>query len=286
MMFHLVPGSLHRADTFTDRDLETLRLIDEENLIRVNRAHLISAESHSVTVSTGEKVTTDAVIFCTGWELSNPPLFSPALAYELGLPSPLSEFSKEEANDWSILDCAAEAEIEKNYPVLKTPPKDIYVRAPTGTQFRLFRHMVPAKYAVRGDNSILFLGNWATGTVQISGEIASLWGVAWLENLLPLATKALVADKDKVNRDIARVEAFRRKRYLNATPFRLSILETPEYESILLRDIGVRADRKRMKMPGGWRDLFGLKSYFAELFESYFACDYEGIIDEFLAARD
>lgn len=65
-IFYFAPGG-----TIThDRDLETLRLIDEEELIRVDREILVSAEGHTATISSGEKINTDAIVFCTGWKLS------------------------------------------------------------------------------------------------------------------------------------------------------------------------------------------------------------------------
>lgn len=111
-------------------------------------------------------------------------------------------------------------------------------------------------------------------------------GVAYLEGLLPASTQATLSNKDEMDQDIAHVEAYRRKRYLNAYKYRLSIFETEEFHDQLLRELGVRSDRKRMKIPSGWRDLFGLRSACAELFEGYFARDYEGIVDEFLATLD
>lgn len=81
---------------------------------------------------------------------------------------------------------------------------------------------------------------------------------------------------------IAHVESFRRKRYLNNYKYRISIFETAEYDEIMMRDIGLRPDRKAMKIPGGWRGWFGLRAWRAEWFVSYFVSDNKGIIKELL----
>jgi hypothetical protein len=39
-------------------------------------------------------------------------------------------------------------------------------------------------------------------------------------------------------------------------------------------------------MPTGWRGWFGLNAWYAEWFEGYFASDYKGIVQEFMATVD
>ena len=38
-----------------------------------------------------------------------------------------------------------------------------------------------------------------------------------------------------------------------------------------------------MHTPSGWRGWFGLKTWYREWFEGYFASDYTGIVQEFMA---
>ncbi|CZR55386.1 related to dimethylaniline monooxygenase [Phialocephala subalpina] len=266
-----------------DRDTETIRLIDEEKLVHINRTHLVSTQGRTVTLSAGKTIPCDAIVFCTGWEAAFPAMFTPSLANDLGLPVDFSVPSAKESEYWRSLDSTAELHLLKRYPILKNPPSEIHVPAPSKTTFRLYRGMVPSKLPARGDNSIIILGNLANGNVQITAELSSLWAVAYLEDLMPPSTQATLADVEEMDRDIAHVEAFRRKRYLNGFPFRVSVADAPEYDDALMRDLELRPDRKRMRMPGGWRDWFGLKSWWAEWFESYFASDYAGTVEEFLA---
>ncbi|KAF4624302.1 hypothetical protein G7Y89_g13871 [Cudoniella acicularis] len=277
-MFWFVPGG-----TIThDRDLETLRLIDEEKLVRVSRAHMVSVSGHEVKLSNSQSFNTDAIVMCTGWELSSRPIFSPTLAYDVGLPADPSVVPDVEKQHWKILDLAAEKQVLETYPILANPPSNVHIPKSALTPYRLFRFMVPIKMAARGDNTLIFLGNYANGRVQATAEINSLWGVAYLEGLLPPLTSALLRNQKAMEKDIAYIESFRNKRYLNCFPYRLSIFETPEYDDLILKDLGLRPDRKRMNIPSGWRGCFGLRAWVAEWFEGYFAEDYEGIVDEFL----
>jgi hypothetical protein len=85
-----------------------------------------------------------------------------------------------------------------------------------------------------------------------------------------------------MDKDIAWNEAYKRKRYLNYMNYRLTLMETHEIVDQLMDDLGLRADRKRMTMPGGLRDLFGLRSWIAEWSDDYFTSAYEGVVQEFL----
>lgn len=92
--------------------------------------------------------------------MTAPPLFSPALANELGLPTDMEVLSEQEKKYWGSLDSAAETAIEEAYPILRTPPPNIFIRDTKQTQYRLFHSLVPSQLAACGDRSILFLGNY------------------------------------------------------------------------------------------------------------------------------
>ena len=63
---------------------------------------------------------------------------------------------------------------------------------------------------------------------------------------------------------------------------RLRIFESAEHTDVMMKDLGLRADRKRMRMSGGWKGGFGLKARYAEWFEGYFASDFKGPVQEFM----
>jgi dimethylaniline monooxygenase (N-oxide forming) len=190
-------------------------LVDEGKLIQVSRAQLVSAAGNSITLSTGEKAPSDGIVFCTGLEMAIPPLFSPPLARELGLAVDRADLSEEETRHWQSLDKAAEDEFLELYPIFKDPPNNIHIPNFALTPFRLFRTLVPPKPDQTAQTNILFLGNYATGQVQANAEITSLWGVAYLEGLLPSSTTSILQDKAQMDKDIAWNEAYKRKRYSN-----------------------------------------------------------------------
>ncbi|KAG0652215.1 FAD-dependent monooxygenase DEP4 [Hyphodiscus hymeniophilus] len=276
--FWCVPGG-----TITqERDLETLRLVDEEKLIRINRAHIVSAQGRSVTFDTGITIETDGIVWCTGWGLSNNPLVTASLANELGLPMQQCQVSTSEKEYWEALETEAGDRLLDLYKVLREPPENAVPNALTITPYRLFRQIIPPKLAARGDNSVVLIGNYSNGPVQLTGEIVSLFAVAYLEDMLPPATTALLRNTEAMHKDIAMIDAFRRKRYLGFTPYRVAVLEWTEHVDRLMADLGLRADRKRLHTPGGWKGWFGLKAWYREWFEGYFGSDYNGIVQEFL----
>lgn len=277
-MFWFTPGGtiLH------DRDLKTWELIDEGEVIKVTRDHIVSAEGRSITLSSGDRIQTDAIVYCTGWDAAYPTLFSPSLSAELGLPVNPSLLAPEQRQYWQNLDSAAESALLAEYPILANPPNNIHVPNSPRTPFRLFRSLIPSKPAVKGENSLAIIGNYANGRVQLSGELNSLWAVAYLEGLMPASTNTLLADEDAMNRDIAKLDAHRRKRYLSCQTYRLTIFESPEIDDVVMGDLGIRADRKRMRIPTGWKGWFGWKAWGEEWFGTYLAADYEGVVEEFL----
>jgi hypothetical protein len=136
-------GSFLGATIIHDHDAETLRLVDEGKLIHISRARLLSVAGNSITLSTGEKVPSDAIVFCTGWEMAIPPLFRPPLAKELGLAVDRANLSEEETRYWQSLEKAAEDEFLELYPIFKDPPNNIHIPSFPLTPFCLLRTLAP-----------------------------------------------------------------------------------------------------------------------------------------------
>lgn len=277
-MFWFIPG----GTTIHDRDTETLRLLDEDKLIHVERDHAISAKDRTVTLSNGTTIASDAIVFCTGWDLGTTDLFTPSLAHELGIPSDPATQDIDDQKYWAKLDEEASNRVLSLYPMLQEQPQGIQNNRPSITPFRLFRSIVPPKLAAEGDRSIMFIGNAITGRAHTNAEISSMWGIAYLENLLPIPITNTLSNKMEMDSDIAHVESFRKNRYLGWYATRTSVFETGEYLDQMLHDLGLRSDRKRMKIAASGKLGWGVKAWFKEWFDGYFADDYRGIVDEFL----
>jgi len=94
-----------------------------------------------------------------------------------------------------------------------------------------------------------------------------------------------VKDQEAMDREVARTNAFMKRRYPGKRNIPLALLEVRDWMDMLLRDLGVRTDRNRLtwersKDRGfGW---WGLKGWMAEWFKPYEPVVYKGIISEFL----
>jgi len=66
-----------------------MELIDEEKLVHVYRASLSSISEAEIELSTGEKIPSGAIVFCTGWNIGCNSLFGPSEGAELGVSAPL-----------------------------------------------------------------------------------------------------------------------------------------------------------------------------------------------------
>jgi dimethylaniline monooxygenase (N-oxide forming) len=232
-------------------------------------------------LSNQSRVDADAVIFATGWEPITGQIFSPQLQAELGLPVLWSSLPESKARYWKELDASEDQKILDLYPLFDNLSYKYTYRDVEYTPFRLFRTLIPP--LMTADRNIVFLGK--VGNVQQTSlaEINALWSVAYLEGLLALET--LVSDQEAMDRDVARVNAFMKRRYPGRRNIPLALLEVRDLMDLLLRDLGLRTDRNRLAWERstnkgfGW---WGLKGWMAEWFKPYEPVVYKGIVGEFL----
>jgi dimethylaniline monooxygenase (N-oxide forming) len=247
----------------------------------VARTTITSVKSHSLVLSNQPPLDVDAIIFATGWEAPTERLFTLSLKTQLGLPVPWSTLPESVEEYWKSLDASSDREILDIYPIFANPPYKYPQRDTLDTPFRLFRAIVPPKLAAEKDRSIVFLGQLANVQHTSVAEISSLWSVAYLENLLPALP--IMSSEETMNREVARVNAFMKRRYPGRKNRPLALLEVRDWMDVLLRDLGLRTDRIKLavEMEGGW-GWWGLKGWWRELFEPYGPVVYKGIVEEFL----
>ena len=232
-------------------------------------------------LSNQSQVDVDAVVFATGWENSPGGIFSPELQADLGLPVLWDSLPEFKANYWKQLDASEDQKILNIYPLFDKRLYKYTYRDVEYTPFRLFRGLIPP--SVAAERNIVFLGK--VGNVQQTSlaEINALWSVAYLEGLLPL--ESLISDQEAMNREVARTNAFMKRRYPGRRNIPLALLEVRDLMDLLLRDLGVRTDRNRLAWENsankgfGW---WGLKGWMAEWFKPYEPVVYKGIVEEFL----
>ena len=245
------------------------------------RASVSAMKGNTLYLSNQSQVDADVVVFATGWETLTGGMFSPELQAELGLPVLWDSLPETKANYWKQLDASEDKKILNLYPLFANMPYKYTDRDVEYTPFRLFRGLIPP--SVTAERNIVFLGK--IGSVQQTSlaEINALWSVAYLEGLLPL--ESLVSDQEAMNREVARTNAFMKRRYPGRRNVPIALLEVRDLMDLLLRDLGVRTDRNRLAWENsanrgfGW---WGLKGWMAEWFKPYEPVVYKGIVDEFL----
>lgn len=98
-------------------------IVDESKLVHVSRTHIVSMSGKTVTLSDGNTLSADAVIFCTGWQPALSPIFNDELKTELGLPVPKDSLLSSEAGYWKYLDDEAEKQVLDIYPSSPNHPR-------------------------------------------------------------------------------------------------------------------------------------------------------------------
>ncbi|PMD25570.1 FAD/NAD(P)-binding domain-containing protein [Hyaloscypha hepaticicola] len=265
-----------------NRDTNVLDAIDRGERIHVVRASISAMKGNILYLSNQSQVDVDAVVFATGWENSPGSIFSPELQADLGLPVLWDSLPESKANYWKQLDASEDQKILNIYPLFDKRLYKYTYRDVEYTPFRLFRGLIPP--SVAAERNIVFLGK--VGNVQQTSlaEINALWSVAYLEGLLPL--ESLVSDQEAMNREVARTNAFMKRRYPGRRNIPLALLEVRDLMDLLLRDLGVRTDRNRLAWENSANKVFGwwgLKGWMAEWFKPYEPVVYKGIVEEFLA---
>jgi len=172
---------------------------------KVVRARIERLSGNSIMLSSGEKITCDALVACTGWD-ARCGVFSAEQAMELGLPVDLREESVSDRKYWESLIAEADKEVLLRFPRLEERPVFPGRTDPTSIA-KLYRSMVPTNPEF-SDGSIVFLGHIMARDTMTLAEIQALWAVAYLSGKLPSKTK------QEMDEDVALVIAWRRRRYL------------------------------------------------------------------------
>jgi dimethylaniline monooxygenase (N-oxide forming) len=224
-----------------------MELIDEEKFVHVYRASISSIHEAEVELSTGAKISSDAIVFCTGWDIGCDSLFDPSEGGELGVSVPLDSLSEEYISHWQNLDAAAEKYVLESFPLLRTAPKIGTARSSPPIPYRCFRTIVPNSLAAKHDRSLIYLGMLGNSQVPSHAEVSSLWGVAYLEDLLlDGSCDGLLGDEEGMDNDVANMTMFMAKRYPDKY-HPLAHVEVQSHLDITMRDLGLRTDRKRVE---------------------------------------
>lgn len=181
----------------------TVDLWDVVSKATVIRDKVVKIQDKEVILSTGEKLKADALIACTGYDVSYP-MFSEHDALDMGLPLPLGKSNADALQRWEPMIAAADEKVVARFPDLANNVNLPRVK-PRNTPNYLYRGIIPIN---NQDQSIAFVGQVGSTQSLLVAEIQSLWAVAYLMDKLPLPSRS------KLEEETALRIAWRRRRYL------------------------------------------------------------------------
>ncbi|KAJ9326843.1 hypothetical protein DTO027B5_4669 [Paecilomyces variotii] len=242
--------------------------------VTVVRDDLDTITENKLVLASGSVIQAEFVIMCTGWG-DHFGMFDDSTKNELGLPRPVStsvsngKESTQEAAFWTTADTRAEDSVSGKLPFLLQTPA---VR--NGKNFdhpqrkwRLYRRVVPMALAEKGDRSLAVLGQIHTVQTPLVAEIQSFWAILYLLGKIELPSR------DSMAREIAEWNVWTKRRYLSqGQKFPYSLYDFLPYIDTLCRDLGINSRRK--------------KNPIAEIFSPYRPEDFNGFVDEYLAAQN
>ncbi|KAH8599836.1 hypothetical protein B0O99DRAFT_344360 [Bisporella sp. PMI_857] len=234
--------------------------------VRVHIADIVNVDTNAVNLSTGEQLSTSALVCCTGWKPGPPLKFFPVGA-DFGIPSQSEPWTSE------VLDSIDE-EIFTELPRLRNQPQSNPFLTPlleandgqsvsSGAQtdcFKLYRFIVPPKFIESRD--LAFAGCMMSFSASICSEVQALWIAAHFD------------DKLSTNGDTFHETVLHNRFSKWRTPvgfgarFPDFAFDSLPYYDLLVRDLGLNYLRKRGTI--------------ANLFYPYSSKDYIGLVQEWL----
>ncbi|KAJ5595593.1 uncharacterized protein N7459_001801 [Penicillium hispanicum] len=260
----------------------------KDGAIRVHITELNHLSDHAVHLSTGETLTSTALICSTGWRSTPNLKFLPeGIDRELGFPWSADPLDSEIVK-------AADEEILRRFPRLRNPPNpnpkyrplNEAAEAAAPHPFRLARFMVPLSLVK--ERSLAFMGITMTINTTLVAQTQALWIAAYFGDHLtptavercPPAVRAGSDTKTEENSDdldlvweTALHSEFGRYRYPGGFGHRNPdfVFDAVPYLDLMLHELGLAPERKQ-----------GL---LAQCFHPYGTEDYRGLVEEWKAKQ-
>jgi Pyridine nucleotide-disulphide oxidoreductase len=232
--------------------------------IKVRIADVVSLAGRNVYLSTGEQITTDALVCATGWRHRPAIKFLPeGIDEDLGLPHFSQEFDKKISK--------ADDEVFTRFPRLKAQPAPNPKAKPMtpspscspaaivpNQPYRLYRFMVPP--ALIDDRSIGFAGALMTISTPLIAQTQALWLSAYFDGMID-------PEQDVAYETILHTQ-WAKWRYPagHGARFPDFIFDALPYIDLMLSELGLKTHRK-----GGMT---------AEWLQPYGPEDYKGLVEE------
>lgn len=250
--------------------------------VKVHLHDITRLSDHTVHLSNGDSLPSDALICSTGWIQTPPIRFLPAhIEATLGLP----HYSAEHPSD---LVKKADNVVLNKFPKLKAQPQrnPSYKALPSSSAipefkppnqpYRLYRFMVPSSREHLSAHSLAFLGCYLSVSTSTVAQAQALWITAYLTGQIPHLSSSK-CDYTAIEWETTLHSQFGKWRHPAAAGgygerFPDMAFNSLPYVDLLLRDLGVVTHRKGGK---GWR----------EWFVPYEQGDYRGLVQEWMGGK-
>ncbi|KAI0388996.1 hypothetical protein F5Y17DRAFT_470033 [Xylariaceae sp. FL0594] len=248
----------------------------DDNLVDVHIGEITRLSTGRVHLVDGTILESDALILNTGWRHVPAIKFLPeGIEKDLGIPHAIDTHSSSSESD--LLVKRADEEIQRRFPLLKTPPVWNTRFAPLPdhdpsqlTPFMLHRFLVPASLRFLRTRDIAFIGLQNNLSTVITAHITALWISAYFSGQL---ARDASEDVQQLRYGTVLHNRFGKWRYPadwgNRAPN--FIFDALPYLDMLQRDLGLNPRRK-----GG---------VVAEMCKPYGPGDYRGITKEWLDSK-
>ncbi|KAL8832581.1 MAG: hypothetical protein Q9170_004825 [Blastenia crenularia] len=182
--------------------------------VKIIRDNIDLVEQNTVVLRSGETLSADYIVMCTGWG-DHFGMFDARTKAELGLPTVYEASprdSDESSYGWEKYDMEADSAVNKKLPFLAEPPgltNPMTNNVQPQRRWRLYRRSIPYSLAVKGDRSLAIMGQIHTVQTPLVSEVQSFWSILYLLGEINLPNRDIMA------REIADWNAWTRKRYLS-----------------------------------------------------------------------
>lgn len=200
--------------------------------VQVHLADIAELQHGAVKLDSGQEVLADAILCGTGW-VPSLSFFDQGSLSKLGIPQPLDNLPRDQAQMWHSLEEDADREVLERFPFLADPPEHYHTPV-THTPYRLYNGIGPLE-----DNTIAFVGHVLVANYFRLAECQAIWATAFLDgkiNLAPLEQR---------RKEVALFVAWCRRRYLsNGDRGHWMSAEQTVYTDRLFHGLGLSSYRK------------------------------------------
>ena len=246
--------------------------------IQVHIADVQALSEHSVQLSDGSNIDTDALVCCTGWKAEPPIKFFPSeLIRHMGIPGSL-QAPREVMHKVrvQIIDQRPFLETQAiRTSVVQLSNVDQDSKSGQSSPYSLYRYVVPCHPDFMKAKNLAFMGMHLSVHAVMVAQAQAIWITGFFGNEITKLSPENFSQLDVEYETAFHVEYERLRRPRAAgshgAGFPDLVFDSVPYVDLLLRDLGLETKRKP-----GW---------FSDLFTPYRLQDYRGLVQEWNAVR-